>query len=687
MLTRTTGRRRGGARQAAAAAGTLAAASALLAFAGVGAAHAAPAPPGTGSTTTVTFSYTGAAQTWTVPAGVASAQVTAVGGQGGAGGNVGYGGGSGGYGESVTATLTVTSNEQLDIQVAGNGGGGTLGGGGAAGYGGGGNGSSAYLTGGGGGGASAIFQASTPLVVAAGGGGGGAGLDNNGGAAGQPGTTGGTCSGGAGSAGQSTQGGTGGTAGCDGGAGGNGTSEQGGNGGANPGYGQGGGGGGGGYYGGGGGGGGYDSGAGGGGGGGSSYAVDPDATMQADTTGNPEVQITYTTPTPGAPTDLAASPGNSQVNLSWDAPGDSGASPVTGYNIYAGNNSGGESSTPVNSSPVTGTSYTVTGLTDGTTYYFEVTAVNADGEGPASGEASATPQGAQAITFTSNPPNPADVGGTYAPVATGGGSGNPVMFSIDSSSTPGACSISGGTVSFTGPGTCTVDASQAGGNGYTAAPQVQQVITVDQTPSFVAASPPTTATAGQAYGYTFIASGTPAPSYALSEAPSWLSINASTGTVSGTAPAGTTSFSYSVTATNAAGTVTAGPFTVTVTAASAKADLAARLSCPASLTAGKTGTCTLTVTNHGPAVAQNVIAAVALPVTLTETSCSTGCTKHGNVVVWRQSSLPSGASVQDTITLQAVGAGRALVLGGAVSASPDPNPFNNLGLATIAISK
>ncbi len=686
MLTRTTRRRLHGARQAAVAGGTLAAASALIAFTGAGTASAAPAPPGTGTTTTVTFSYTGAAQTWTVPAGVASAQVTAVGGEGGAGGNVGYGGGSGGYGESVTATLTLTSDEQLSIQVAGNGGGGTLGGGGAAGYGGGGNGSNAYLTGGGGGGASAVFQGPTPLVVAAGGGGGGAG-GNNGGAAGQPGTTGGSCSGGAGGAGQSTQGGTGGATGCDGGAGGGGTSEQGGNGGANPGHGQGGGGGGGGYYGGGGGGGGYDGGDGGGGGGGSSYAVDPDATMQADTTSNPEVQITYATPTPGAPTGLTATPGDSQVNLSWDGPGDSGASPVTGYNIYEGTSSGDESSTPVNSSPVTGTSYTVTGLTDGTPYYFEVTAVNADGEGPASGEASATPQGAQAITFTSSPPNPAAVGGTYTPTATGGGSENPVTFSIDSSSTAGACSISGGTVSFTGPGTCTVDANQAGGNGYTAAPQVQQVTTVDQAPSFVAASPPATATAGRTYGYTFMASGTPAPSYALSGAPSWLSINASTGTVSGTVPASTTSFSYSVTATNAAGTATAGPFSVTVTPASTKADLAAGLSCPATLAVGATGTCTLTVTNNGPAAAQNVIAAVALPASLAETSCSTGCAKHGNLVAWRQSSLAAGASVQDTITVKATRTGKAQVLGGAVSSSPDPSPFNNIALAVITISR
>ncbi len=153
---------------------------------------------------------------------------------------------------------------------------------------------------------------------------------------------------------------------------------------------------------------------------------------------------------------------------------------MTGYNIYQGTTAGGESSTPVNSSPVTGTSYTVTGLADGTTYYYEVTAVNAEGEGPASNEASATPVAPakpQQITFTSAPPSPAVYGGSYTPAATGGGSGNPVTFSIDSSSTSGACSLSGGTVSFTGTGSCVIDANQAGGNGYTAAPQAQQSIT------------------------------------------------------------------------------------------------------------------------------------------------------------------------------------------------------------------
>ena len=84
----------------------------------------------------------------------------------------------------------------------------------------------------------------------------------------------------------------------------------------------------------------------------------------------------------------------------------------------------------------------------------------------------------QSISFTSTPPASPAIGGTYAVSATGGASGNPVTFSIDAGSTAGACSISGPTVSFSGLGTCIVDADQAGNANYTAAPQAQQSFTI-----------------------------------------------------------------------------------------------------------------------------------------------------------------------------------------------------------------
>ena len=89
----------------------------------------------------------------------------------------------------------------------------------------------------------------------------------------------------------------------------------------------------------------------------------------------------------------------------------------------------------------------------------------------------------QLITFTSTPPTNPTIGGIYAATATGGASGNPVVFSVDAASTPGACSVSsGGSVSFIEGGTCIVDADQAGNTIYFAAPQGAQLLTVSVPP-------------------------------------------------------------------------------------------------------------------------------------------------------------------------------------------------------------
>jgi hypothetical protein len=100
-------------------------------------------------------------------------------------------------------------------------------------------------------------------------------------------------------------------------------------------------------------------------------------------------------------------------------------------------------------------------------------------------------KGSQAIAFTSSPPSPAVFGGSYAPTAAGGASGNPVLFSIDLSSDPGVCSLNaaGTMVSFTGAGTCVIDANQAGDDDYDAAAQVQQSFTVAGLPAARIGSP------------------------------------------------------------------------------------------------------------------------------------------------------------------------------------------------------
>jgi serine protease AprX len=94
------------------------------------------------------------------------------------------------------------------------------------------------------------------------------------------------------------------------------------------------------------------------------------------------------TGTPGAPT-LSAGAGDGAVNLSWTQPSDGGA-PITEYRIYRGTSSGGETYLATVAAP--GTSYGDTAVSNGTTYYYQVSAVNANGEGPRSNEASATPR-------------------------------------------------------------------------------------------------------------------------------------------------------------------------------------------------------------------------------------------------------------------------------------------------------
>jgi fibronectin type 3 domain-containing protein len=91
---------------------------------------------------------------------------------------------------------------------------------------------------------------------------------------------------------------------------------------------------------------------------------------------------------PGAPTGLAAVAGDASVSLSWSAPSLDGGSPVTSYRVYRGTSAGSEAFL---ASASAATSYVDTGASNGTTYYYKVSAVNANGEGPLSTGASATP--------------------------------------------------------------------------------------------------------------------------------------------------------------------------------------------------------------------------------------------------------------------------------------------------------
>jgi subtilase family serine protease len=88
---------------------------------------------------------------------------------------------------------------------------------------------------------------------------------------------------------------------------------------------------------------------------------------------------------PSVPAGLSATPGNGSVSLTWTA-----AAGAKTYNVYDGKSSGGEGATPVMTG-LTGPSATVTGLSNGTLYYFTVAAVDAGGTSATSAEVHATP--------------------------------------------------------------------------------------------------------------------------------------------------------------------------------------------------------------------------------------------------------------------------------------------------------
>ncbi|MFQ6061104.1 MAG: fibronectin type III domain-containing protein, partial [Thermoplasmata archaeon] len=85
--------------------------------------------------------------------------------------------------------------------------------------------------------------------------------------------------------------------------------------------------------------------------------------------------------TPRAPQNLTARPGDGFVNLSWDAPSYDGDSMISNYTVYRGLFSGGESFLVELAVEY---SYNDTSVTNGVTYFYNVTAKNALGEGESS---------------------------------------------------------------------------------------------------------------------------------------------------------------------------------------------------------------------------------------------------------------------------------------------------------------
>ncbi|MCU1441204.1 MAG: fibronectin type protein [Rhodoglobus sp.] len=380
------------------------------------------------SAVTQTFSYTGGLQTFTVPAGITQLTLTATGAEGGRGGVDASGpGAAGGYKGQVTGTMAVTPGQVLSIAV---GGGGATGIGGAAqtraaggvaplsGYAGGAGGmpgnQGSSGSGGGGGAATVITAGSTTIVAGGAGGGGGSGqyvtligrqaeathsarTDTTSGV-GQNGydvmaICSGNCDGGGGGAG-----GGGAQGGKQGGVEfGMGTATEwlgyGGYPGANATAGLG--------------------------------TLSATYVFFAGNGGNGSVTLSYSTGSADAPTSVIGTSGDGTVGLGWTEPVNSGGAPITDYVVEYAVSSATPSWQTFADGTSTDTTATVTGLTNGVTYIFRVSAVNSFGTGAVSAASDAvTPSGvpsAPAITTIV----PRDAGLSVA--FTAATSGSPIL--------------------------------------------------------------------------------------------------------------------------------------------------------------------------------------------------------------------------------------------------------------------
>ncbi|MGA2520345.1 MAG: fibronectin type III domain-containing protein [Acidimicrobiales bacterium] len=235
---------------------------------------------------------------------------------------------------------------------------------------------------------------------------------------------------------------------------------------------------------------------------------------------------------PGPVSRVTGNPGDGSVVVSW-TPGSTGASAISNYVVWY---SSGGSYTQFNRATSTATTATVTGLTNGTAYTFEVAAVNGSGTGPLSAPSSpVTPEG-PSITSAALPGG--EVGAAYdVTPAVSGGTG-PFTWSVSNGSLPSGLSLDTATGAVTGTpttsGTSTFDlvVDDSLGGSATQAESVDVVASPSViSPTLVAGE------VGAAYDVTPAVSGGTGPftwSVSNGSLPAGLSIDASTGAITGT---------------------------------------------------------------------------------------------------------------------------------------------------------
>ncbi|MFB2687161.1 DUF4347 domain-containing protein, partial [Shewanella mangrovisoli] len=271
-----------------------------------------------------------------------------------------------------------------------------------------------------------------------------------------------------------------------------------------------------------------------------------------DTAGNASAAYTSGTthtvdiPTvPDAPVVGTATAGNGQASVTFSAPTNNGGATITTYTVTS--NPGGFTGTGA-SSPIS-----VTGLTNGVSYTFTVTATNSAGTGSASAASnSITPASPQSITF--NDPGVQNFGTSPTLTATSDSGLTPTF----TSSSPGVCTISsGGVLTFVTVGICTINADQVGNESYLAATQVSQSFNVNA----VVPGAPTigTATAGNSqatvsFSAPTFTGGDAITGYSLVSTPDGITASGTASPITITGLTNGVSYSFTVAAINSVGT-------------------------------------------------------------------------------------------------------------------------------------
>ncbi len=314
------------------------------------------------------------------------------------------------------------------------------------------------------------------------------------------------------------------------------------------------------------------------------------ATNAGGTSAPATVTITVNAAVPGAPTIGTATAGDQQASVTFTAPTETGGAPITGYEVTV---QPGGTKVSGTASPIT-----VPGLTNGQAYTFTVAAKNSAGTGAASSPSnSVTPKMGQTITFAQPASQRLDATPTLAATAT---SGLAVTFSADAA-TLAVCEItSGGTLAFHTAGACTIHADQAGDGQYLAAPRVSRTFNVQTAapgaPTNVVATPGDTQ-ARVAFTPPVDAGTSPITGYTVTVQPGGATV---AGTASPIVVPGLTNgvaYTFTVTATNAAGTGAASSPSNSVTP---KGVVQGTVPTPTSGT-GTTGTATASTAALSPA--------------------------------------------------------------------------------------